>query len=225
MPQPPRSAGETFDEIAHAFDATRSRPWPFVEGWLETVRDRTALGPVLDVGCGNGRHLRVAANMGLGCLGVDASPALVSIARNRLPADAGLMVGDARALPLRNGVAGSVMAVALLHHVREEGGRRAAAEEMHRVAAPGARGLASVWALDDPAVARRAGARPMQEGSSGDGGDLLVPWRAPGGPAIDRYYRRMDLEGLVDLLEGADLTVERAFREGSNHVVQFIRRG
>jgi SAM-dependent methyltransferase len=219
---PPRPAGETFDEIAHAFDATRSRPWPFVEDWLGTERDRRAPGPVLDVGCGNGRHLQVAASMGLPCLGVDASPALVSIARTRLPADAGLLVGDARALPLRRGAAGSVMAVALLHHVRGEAGRRVAAEELHRVAAPGARGLVSVWALDDPAVANRARARPVPGGAEGD---LLVPWRAPGGPALDRYYRAIGLEELVGLLGGAGLSVERTFREGANHVVLFLRRG
>jgi SAM-dependent methyltransferase len=40
-------------------------------------------GPVLDVGCGPGRHLSVLAGRGLFALGVDLSPVAVSLARKR----------------------------------------------------------------------------------------------------------------------------------------------
>jgi len=40
-------------------------------------------GPVLDVGCGPGRHLSVLAGRGLFALGVDLSPVAVSLARER----------------------------------------------------------------------------------------------------------------------------------------------
>ena len=223
MSGPIRPAGETFDEIAHAFHATRTSPWPFVERWLAEQRGLFGHGHVvLDVGCGNGRHLRTASDLGLACMGVDASPALVAIARSVLPGDVGLLVGDARSLPLGGGVAGAVLAVALLHHVPEEEGRRAVAAELHRVAAPGAHGLVSVWALDDPEVADRARARPAPDRPDGD---LLVPWRAPGGPAVDRYHRQMGLEELADLMDGAGFEVERTLREGANHVVHIVRQG
>ena len=40
-------------------------------------------GPVLDVGCGPGRHLHALARRGVFALGVDLSPVAVELARNR----------------------------------------------------------------------------------------------------------------------------------------------
>jgi SAM-dependent methyltransferase len=43
----------------------------------------TARGPVLDVGCGPGRHLHALAKRGVFALGVDLSPVAVTLARSR----------------------------------------------------------------------------------------------------------------------------------------------
>jgi SAM-dependent methyltransferase len=40
-------------------------------------------GPVLDIGCGPGRHVRALARRGVLALGVDVSPAAVTLARRR----------------------------------------------------------------------------------------------------------------------------------------------
>ena len=55
-------------------------------------------GRVLDVGCGAGAFLRLAATRGGVPSGLDASEALVALARERLPA-ADLRVGEMEALP------------------------------------------------------------------------------------------------------------------------------
>lgn len=44
---------------------------------------RSVRGPVLDVGCGPGRHLHVLAARGVFALGVDLSPVAVALARGR----------------------------------------------------------------------------------------------------------------------------------------------
>ena len=44
---------------------------------------RTVRGPVLDVGCGPGRHLHALARRGVFALGVDLSPVAVDLARGR----------------------------------------------------------------------------------------------------------------------------------------------
>lgn len=214
MPPYPDSAGNTFDQIAEAFDATRASPWPFVKEWL------AGLGPIgtplVDVGCGNGRHLTLAATLGKWGLGVDLSPRLLTLARERVPAGTGLVTGDARQLPLPDNVAAAVIAVAMLHHVPTEEGRRAVASELKRIALPGGPVLVSVWALDDPEVAARARARPDPDG---DPRDLLVPWRAVEGSPVDRFYRVIGLAELTDLVAGAGLAVVRAWDVGPNHVV------
>jgi SAM-dependent methyltransferase len=63
-------------------------PFP-VEAWLgpatdadQRVLERTE-GPVLDVGCGPGRHVHALARRGVLALGVDVSPVAVEIARAR----------------------------------------------------------------------------------------------------------------------------------------------
>ena len=87
----------------------RARDWADVmEGWngwgvpvyrhiLEriTVRGDTR---VLDVGCGAGRFCRIAADRGARVSGLDATPALVEIARERIP-DGDFQVGDMEELP------------------------------------------------------------------------------------------------------------------------------
>lgn len=57
---------------------------------------------VLDVGCGDGRHLRALAGRGVGGVGVDVSPALIAAACDAVdvsaPGDTLFVVGDARRL-------------------------------------------------------------------------------------------------------------------------------
>src|SRR6516165_7948357 len=53
---------------------------------------------LLDVACGSGLALELAGLRGAVCAGIDASPRLVAVARDRSPA-ADIRVGDMHALP------------------------------------------------------------------------------------------------------------------------------
>ena len=70
------------------FDDGTVRPIPF-DRWLAPASDvdrrvlARATGPVLDVGCGPGRHVRALAHHGVLALGVDVSAAAVRLARER----------------------------------------------------------------------------------------------------------------------------------------------
>jgi ubiquinone/menaquinone biosynthesis C-methylase UbiE len=55
---------------------------------------------VLDVGCGSGVFLRAASDAGARVCGLDASPALIDLARSRMP-EADLRLGDLQFLPYR----------------------------------------------------------------------------------------------------------------------------
>jgi SAM-dependent methyltransferase len=96
---------------------------------------------VLEVGCGTGVFLRLAADRGVEVFGLDASEALLELARRRVP-EADLLVGDLEALPYDDGtfdvVAGFnafFFAVDLVGALREAG----------RVARQGAPVVIQVW--------------------------------------------------------------------------------
>jgi len=79
---------------------------------VATLRVVTGIGPgdrLLDVGCGDGRHLRALAGQGVTTVGVDASSALVAAGRDAAAeqgVEVELVVGDARDL---TGVLGARM--------------------------------------------------------------------------------------------------------------------
>src|ERR1700747_1596936 len=67
----------------------------------EAALARTDLQPgqsVLDIGCGVGAFLRLVTRRGARAFGIDASEALVELARERLP-DTDLRVGEMESLP------------------------------------------------------------------------------------------------------------------------------
>lgn len=78
---------------------------PAWTGIFETVMEKVGAGPglrLLDIGCGAGGALAIARRRGAEISGLDAAPALVSIARDRLPA-AVIEVGEMEELPFHDG--------------------------------------------------------------------------------------------------------------------------
>lgn len=65
--------------------------------------------PVIDVACGNGRYMAAFARTGLDVYGVDLSPYLLSDAVASRALRGRVVLGDMRALPFRDGVAGAVV--------------------------------------------------------------------------------------------------------------------
>lgn len=96
---------------------------------------------VLEVGCGSGVFLRAAADRGAEVSGLDASPALVDLARARVP-EADLRVGDLQLLPYEDG---SFEFVAGFNAFFFADDMVAALREAGRVARPGGQVLVQVW--------------------------------------------------------------------------------
>ncbi len=90
---------------------------------------------VLDIGCGVGAFLRMVADRGARAFGLDASPALLDVARERVPGG-DLRVGDMEALPYDDDTFDLVVGHAVIHHVPDV---ELAFKEMLRVVKPGGR--------------------------------------------------------------------------------------
>src|SRR5919197_210231 len=126
----------------------RARDWAEIEDmqvptYEEAIR-QVGVTPgrrVLDIGCGSGVFLRLAADRGADASGLDASEALVEIARGRAP-DADVRVGEMEALPWDDGWFDLVTGFNAFFFAADMIG---AFREAGRVAKPGAPVVIQVW--------------------------------------------------------------------------------
>ena len=121
---------------------------------------------LLDVACGAGLAVELAGLRGARCAGIDASPRLLAVARDRSP-DADLRVGDMQALPWGDGSFDVVTsfrgiwgttpdAVAEVYRVLVPGGRIGLTVWGHIKASPGAWALAPFALAPAPKVQNQA---------------------------------------------------------------------
>ncbi len=135
---------DTYDTVARAYDAQLAGELdhkPLDRALLTAFLELAGPGPVADVGCGPGHVTRFLAARHPGVLGLDLSPAMVAIARERAP---GLpcAVASMLALPVRDGAwAGAVALYSIIHLSPPE--RAAAFRELARALRPGGRLLVS----------------------------------------------------------------------------------
>ena len=148
---------------------------------------------LLDVGCGAGLALQLAAKRGASIAGIDASAQLLQVARRRL-AGANLRQGDIEELPYRDD---SFDAVTAFNSVQYASDPTRALREIKRVATAGAPVAVATWG--DP---ERCDAKVM---IAAMGALLPPPSPGAGGP-----FALAGPGALEALLESADLSPERA---------------
>lgn len=97
---------------------------------------------ILDAGCGSGPLAAALTAKGAAVTGIDASPAMLELARQRLGDDADLHVAElGRPLPFADGTFDDVVMSLVLHYLRDW---VAPLAELRRVVKPGGRVLLSV---------------------------------------------------------------------------------
>ena len=100
---------------------------------------------VLDIGCGAGAFLRLVAERGGESYGIDASDALIELARSRVPA-ADLRVGEMESLPWEDDTFDLVTGFNSFFFAND---MVAALREAGRVARPGSTVVIQVWGAHD----------------------------------------------------------------------------
>lgn len=197
-----RRASETFDSIAEHFDKTRNRPWKEVVDFLEGCE-----GALLDIGCGNGRHLMEALDIGLKIYGVDASSELLKICRKKTGDKAKVVRSGVKSLPFKDESFDNAIYIASIHHLKKA--RVKSLKESKRVLKEGGKILISGWA-------REQDRWDLEE----DEQDVIVPWNREDGEVIDRFYHLYRLDELCEDVKKSGLKVVKAFHSKGNNYVE-----
>jgi SAM-dependent methyltransferase len=138
-----RTQGRVFQELLPFFA-------PVVEAF-----NRRGARRVLDLGCGNGRHVVHLARAGFEVTGLDISLSGLRLARRWLAEEGlqgDLVLADFRSpLPLKSNAFDALLATQVIHHARLAEVRRAIGE-IHRLLRPGGLAVISVAARKDEGV-------------------------------------------------------------------------
>jgi SAM-dependent methyltransferase len=178
-------------------------------------------GPVLDLACGAGRHLRALRQAGFEAVGLDLSMTLLRSARAANP-DSPVVRGDMRELPFRDasfrGVTSFFTSFGYFSDPRDD---RHVVREMHRVMAPG-----SFFMLDFMNAQRVRRELVRTDTRAIDGGHIVQEREIIDGVVVKRIHVERDgldtrtfeervrlysCSELADLLRSENLEAEHRF--------------
>ncbi|MEM0083006.1 MAG: class I SAM-dependent methyltransferase [Candidatus Nezhaarchaeales archaeon] len=205
-----KSVIETYESIAEGFSATRKSPWIEVLKPLGDVLGKT----VLDVGCGNGRHLLILAKRASTVVGIDPSRNLIKIAKTRinklrLVDRAMLVIADALFMPFRRASFDSIICIAVIHHIPTKKLRRRAIIEIAETLKNNGLVVMSAWYRWQ----RRLLLEVLKSfflklaNKVFEFGDTYMPWSSRG-MKYKRFYHLFTLKEMEDLLNHSQLEIQ-----------------
>jgi tRNA (uracil-5-)-methyltransferase TRM9 len=170
------TAQKTWDTIAESFDATRQKPWSICLDFISTLRPDDI---VVDLGCGNGRHLFPSAQRCAQAIGIDLSQKFLMIINNKLEkmdrTNISLIHGDAVHLPFADRSIDAILFIASLHNIQGKDHRLTALLELSRVLKPQGTALISVWSRWQDTYYRYFFKQYFRRGQ--EFGDINIWWR------------------------------------------------
>jgi len=168
---------DIWDSIASSFDTTRKKPWHQIQKFLRDMEPNSVL---IDIGCGNGRHLVEAIDKNTIVIGLDISRNLLTISRGNIPLEKRkklhLIQGTATHLPLNNNSCDLALYIATLHTIRTRKERMQSLFDLYRILKPGNMALISVWAREQDRFKDHF-KKDERATTNLEKGDIIIYWR------------------------------------------------
>lgn len=197
----------TWDVIAYSFDKTRRKPWKKCMEFIETLSSSMT---VVDLCCGNGRHLLPCAKQVKRVIGVDFSNNLLRIvqtkARDMNIRNVDLIHSDVRFLPLTSGTIDAALYIASLHNIPGRTQRVQSLKEMNRVLKKHGTGLISVWSRWQDKYRKEFFKKWFKQGWKEEFGDITIFWRQHGFN-IPRFYHLYSKKEFINDLRMAGFEI------------------
>jgi alkylated DNA repair protein alkB homolog 8 len=206
---------DNYDKISEDWNRTRQNLWSGFSEFLPYIKEGDK---ILDVGCGNGRLVKLFSDVNVDYLGVDNSEELLNIAQKNFPGHK-FLVGDALNLPSENNVFDKVFFIAVLHHIPNSSLRKKALEQIHQVLKPGGLVFIMNWHYSSPKFLSRLTKFTLTKiigKSELDFGDIYVSW---GNDNIERYVHIFNKPEINKLLKSA------GFKVVKNYTSEYSTRG
>ncbi|MDI6591975.1 MAG: class I SAM-dependent methyltransferase [Patescibacteria group bacterium] len=207
-----------YNLIAKDYSRTREFIWD-----IEPLSQYVFTGEkILDLGCGNGRLLKVLKDKRIDYIGVDSSEKLIEIAKKKYPPQplkdkkeiflptVKFQVADSLNLPFSNNYFDKVFSIRTFHHIPSKEFRLQFIKEIRRVLKPGGLLILTVWNVwgskDKTNLLRLIESTFLKiiGRSKLDFGDALIPW----GKKILRYYHFFTKSGLKKIAKEGGLKIE-----------------
>ncbi|ESU38576.1 Methyltransferase [Giardia duodenalis] len=194
---------QVYEATAGHFSHTRSRTWPAVLKFCQSLNSGTVL---VDCGCGNGRNMLLCP--GFAEFGIDYSSNLCTIAMQGLLEktvenhgnSAAILRGDILSIPILSETVDAVICIAVIHHLSAQERRQQAFVEIYRILRPAGKALVTLWA-------REQGEKELPS-------EALIPWRSQTG---NQYHKITMTEiftpeaGKQSSLKNPTLSVQRYY--------------
>jgi SAM-dependent methyltransferase len=220
-----RIVRKNYEDDARTFDETREKNiWPPLLEMLQKVE----LGArVLDVGCGNGRLLKVLADRHAKYIGVDQSESLIKICQDKYP-EYKFAVEDILNLgELPEYDFDYVFCIAVLQHLPGNDLRLQALKQLKNKIKVGGKIILTVWNMWAVEKYRRMiykfALLKLVGKNKMDWNDVLFDWRAPNSQMSKRYYHVFNQRELGKLVKKSGLRIEKAFKDKFNYYLVLTR--
>lgn len=214
-----RIVRKNYEDDARTFDETREK---FILPPLSDFLNKVELGvKVLDVGCGNGRTLKILTERHAKYIGVDQSESLIKICQDKYP-EYKFAVEDILNLgELPDYDFDYVFCIAVLQHLPGKDLRVQALKQLKNKIKVGGKIILTVWNMWPLEKYRKMiykfsllkifGKNKM------DWNDVLFDWRAPNSQMSKRYYHVFYRGELKKLVKKSGLKIKKIFKDNFNY--------
>ena len=199
---------ETWDCIAESFDKTRRKPWKQCIDFIKTFKETNL---VVDMGCGNGRHLVLCAEHCKQALGLDKSKELLCIAKNKSVEkklkNVIFLHSDVTFIPIKDETVDAVIYIATLHNIQGREKRLQSLRELKRILKKEGNALISVWSRWQDKYRKLFFKKWFTQIDNSEFGDIDIYWRQHG-INIPRFYHLYSKREFVDDIKKSGLEIK-----------------
>jgi len=214
-----------YEEIAEHYSKTRKKH--LLPLWAELVKiakDVKSRDKILDIGCGNGRLLKVFKDKQINYLGIDSSEKLINLANSefRIP-NSEFRTGDILELSKISEINFNyVFCIAALHHLPGKNLQITALKQMKNKIKQDGKIIITVWNLWSQKKFRKFILKfillKLIDKNKMDVGDILFDWKNSQGERVSqRYYHAFTKRQLKKITKKAGLKIERVYKDKYNY--------